>query len=125
MGTQWIVATAAAALVMPADAAVYLGMLAGTATGLVTKYVLDKRWIFRYHTRDAAHNMQTFALYTLMGVFTTALFWGTELTFFYLIPTEGAHYLGGTIGLVGGYTLKYFLDRRWVFRVETPEFAES
>jgi putative flippase GtrA len=92
-------------------------VIAGTAVGLVVKYVLDKRYIFRFHTRSAAHDTQTFALYTLMGLATTGVFWGFEFGFHHLFESREMRYLGGVIGLAIGYLTKYHLDKRYVFRV--------
>ena len=91
-------------------------VLAGTATGLVAKYVLDKAYIFRFVTRDKAHEARTFALYTVMGIATTAVFWGTEAVFHLVWQTDEMRYLGGVIGLAIGYCTKYYLDKRFVFR---------
>jgi putative flippase GtrA len=95
--------------------AVPLSILAGTATGLVSKYLLDKRWIFRHVSRDRLHEARTFVLYTAMGLVTTAVFWGTELAFHMLFASDAMRYLGGVAGLVLGYAAKYGLDRRYVF----------
>jgi putative flippase GtrA len=95
--------------------AVTLSMLFGTAIGLVVKYILDKRYIFLFRARDAAHDTKTFALYTLMGVLTTAIFWGVELTFDHLFGTPGMRYVGAVIGLTIGYVTKYYLDKKYVF----------
>ena len=43
-------------------------VVVGTAVGLVVKYLLDKHYIFRFHTRNLAHDSRTFALYTAMGL---------------------------------------------------------
>jgi hypothetical protein len=94
-------------------------LVLGTAVGLVVKYLLDKRYIFRFHTRDLAHDSRTFALYTAMGLVTTAVFWGFEFSFHYLFGTKEMRYLGGVIGLAIGYVAKYQLDKRYVFRAET------
>lgn len=96
-----------------------LSMIAGTGAGLVVKYILDKRYIFRFRTRDAAHDGQTFVLYTVMGLVTTAIFWGFEFSFHYIFETAQMRYLGGVIGLAIGYVAKYHLDRKYVFRQET------
>jgi len=95
--------------------AIPLSIAAGTATGLVSKYVLDKRWIFRHVSRDRSHEARTFVLYTAMGAVTTVVFWGTELAFHLVFHSDALRYLGGVIGLVVGYVLKYWLDRRYVF----------
>ncbi|WP_142848062.1 GtrA family protein [Telmatospirillum sp. J64-1] len=92
-----------------------LAMVAGTATGLVVKYVLDKRWIFGDMSTGLATHSRKFGLYTLMGLFTTAIFWGTELTFYAVFQTSHMRDLGAIIGLSIGYVMKYRLDKRFVF----------
>jgi len=91
-------------------------LVVGTVAGLVVKYVLDKRYIFRFRARDVAHDGQTFALYTVMGFATTAIFWGFELGFHHIFLTKEMRYLGGVLGLAVGYLIKYQLDKRYVFR---------
>lgn len=93
-----------------------LAMAFGTGAGLVTKYLLDKRWIFNDRTSGLATHARKFTLYTLMGVVTTAIFWGSELLFDALTPDGRFRFIGATIGLVIGYVMKYRLDRRFVFR---------
>lgn len=110
IGTQ-----AACVAVYPGRGAVGLSILAGTATGLVAKYLLDRRWIFRHVSRNRSHEARTFALYTVMGGVTTLMFWGTELAFHLLFASAAMRYLGGVIGLVAGYVVKYQLDKRYVF----------
>lgn len=92
-----------------------LAMAFGTGAGLVTKYLLDKRWIFNDRTSGLATHVRKFSLYTLMGVVTTAIFWGLELLFDALTPDGRLRFVGATIGLVIGYVMKYRLDRRFVF----------
>jgi putative flippase GtrA len=96
-----------------------ISVLVGTAVGLVLKYVLDKIFIFRFKADDALHDLQTFILYTGMGVVTTLLFWGFEFGFYQAFQDKSLRYLGGLIGLVLGYWAKYHLDKRFVFRVAT------
>ena len=92
-----------------------LAVLAGTALGLVVKYLLDKRWIFfDTATGLAAHGRQ-FSLYTVMGLVTTAIFWGTETAFWLIWQTHFAREAGAVLGLAVGYVVKYHLDRRFVF----------
>jgi peptidoglycan biosynthesis protein MviN/MurJ (putative lipid II flippase) len=93
-------------------------MVLGTGVGLVVKYVLDKRYIFRFKANSVAHDTQTFALYTLMGLLTTAVFWGFEWGFHLAFETKAMRYLGGVIGLAIGYLIKYHLDKRYVFKSE-------
>ncbi|AWK90211.1 GtrA family protein [Azospirillum thermophilum] len=90
-------------------------LVLGTGVGLVAKYILDKYWIFADPSEGLANHARAFSLYTVMGLATTAVFWGTELLFDRLF---GGHWtlVGGAIGLVIGYTVKYQLDRSFVFR---------
>ena len=97
---------------------VVTSMAFGTLVGLVVKYVLDKKWIFRFRADNLAHDGRTFMLYTLMGVVTTIIFWGVELGFEWVFRTDFMRYLGGVIGLMIGYIIKYQLDKRYVFRRE-------
>lgn len=90
----------------------------GTGVGLVVKYILDKRYIFRFRARSVAHDTQTFAIYTVMGLVTTVIFWGFEFGFHHIFETKEMRYLGGVIGLAIGYLTKYQLDKRYVFRTE-------
>lgn len=90
----------------------------GTGVGLLVKYALDKRYIFRFRARSVAHDTQTFALYTVMGLATTVIFWGFEFGFHQIFETKEMRYLGGIIGLAIGYMTKYHLDKRYVFRTE-------
>ena len=53
----------------------------GTLTGLATKYLLDKRWIFYDARTGLEGESRKFALYTMMGVATTAIFWSMETVF--------------------------------------------
>jgi len=93
-----------------------LAMAAGTLTGLVAKYLLDKRWIFFDPSHGSRAHVRRFSLYTFTGLFTTAIFWGTELLFAVLSPRQWVHFMGGLLGLTIGYVVKYRLDRRFVFR---------
>ncbi len=90
-------------------------ILLGTAVGLIVKYVLDKHFIFKFKAKNIAHDGRTFLFYVLTGVVTTVIFWGFELTFFYLFDTDAMRYLGAIIGLAIGYAIKYALDKRLVF----------
>ena len=89
--------------------------MAGTAAGLVVKYLLDKRFIFRDRTGGAAQHVRKFGLYAAMGLATTGLFWGAEIAAAALSPDARAKYVGGALGLLAGYLVKYRLDRRFVF----------
>lgn len=98
--------------------AILTSVVLGTGVGLVVKYILDKRYIFRFRAHGVAHDTLTFALYTVMGLATTAIFWGFEFGFHHIFETKEMRYLGGVIGLAIGYLTKYHLDKRYVFRTE-------
>lgn len=93
----------------------FMSVLVGTLAGLIVKYVLDKKYIFKYQTKNAKHDGKTFILYAFMGVLTTVIFWGFEFGFHYLYETKEMRYLGGIIGLMIGYVTKYLLDKKYVF----------
>jgi putative flippase GtrA len=85
----------------------------GTLSGLLLKYFLDKKYIFFYETSSKKDDGKKFFLYSLMGVFTTLIFWAFELGFEFLWQKK---YLGAVIGLLIGYIVKYQLDKRYVFK---------
>ncbi|MBF0372494.1 MAG: GtrA family protein [Alphaproteobacteria bacterium] len=88
-------------------------MVMGTGVGLVAKYALDRKWIFFDRVRSPREHGATFGLYTVMGVVTTAIFWGAELVAHAIHPDLTL--IGATLGLAVGYVAKYRLDRRFVF----------
>lgn len=98
--------------------AITLSILIGTGLGLLVKYVLDKRYIFRFQTRDLQHDTRLFMLYTTMGVLTTLIFWGAEWAFYVVFGTATMRYVGALVGLAIGYLVKYHLDKRYVFAAE-------
>ncbi|MEO0624957.1 MAG: GtrA family protein [Pseudomonadota bacterium] len=95
-----------------------VALVAGTGLGLVVKYLLDRRWIFGLLAARPRDEARRFSLYTLTGVVTTLLFWATETAFWLAWQTDMARELGAVIGLAMGYTIKYRLDRAFVFRQE-------
>ena len=98
------------------DFSLYIAMFFGTLTGLIAKYILDKKYIFYYVVKDKKEDSQKFILYSIMGVFTTVIFWGFEIGFDYIFDSEIAKYIGAVIGLSIGYIIKYFLDKKFVFK---------
>ena len=101
-----------------------LAVAAGTMVGLVTKYLLDKRWIFLDLETGMKTHSRKFSLYTAMGIVTTAIFWGTETAFWLVWQTDLMRELGAVLGLSVGYVVKYNLDRRFVFRQAEIRDAE-
>ena len=98
----------------------YAAMAMGTLVGLVAKYVLDRRWIFHDRPTSPRGHAVKFTLYSLTGVLTTFIFWGTELAFAAMSDALWLRYAGAVLGLAVGYTAKYRLDRRFVFRSQGP-----
>lgn len=93
----------------------YGSMVAGTLAGLLVKYFLDKRYIFSFKSRTLLQDGRRFLLYSFMGVFTTGVFWATEIGFDYAFGSVSMRYAGAVLGLAVGYWVKYRLDRRFVF----------
>jgi putative flippase GtrA len=95
--------------------ALTMAMVIGTGTGLIIKYVLDKRWIFNDKSNDLRNHSRKFTKYAVMGLGTTAIFWATEFAFNAMTADGHLRFLGAAIGLGAGYMMKYWLDRRFVF----------
>jgi putative flippase GtrA len=95
-----------------------IAIVAGTATGLVSKYILDKRFIFKNKSTTTRDSFAKFSAYSLTGVITTLLFWGFEFGFDSYFGSKFARYSGAIIGLAIGYGIKYRLDKRYVFNSE-------
>lgn len=87
----------------------------GTAVGLVVKFVLDRKYIFKADTVPLSKDGRQFIAYAATGILTTLLFWGSEVAFELLFASREARYIGAILGLSCGYILKYQLDRRFVF----------
>jgi len=91
----------------------------GTIVGLLTKYLLDKRWIFRDFATGLQQHGEKFTRYAFMGLFTTAIFWGSETAFWLIGKTDLMREIGAVLGLTVGYVIKYQLDSRFVFNRTT------
>lgn len=96
--------------------ALVYAVVAGTAVGLISKYILDARYIFRFRAQSLAHGSQAFVLYVGAGVLTTLIFWGFEFGFDRLFQSKEMRYVGAITGLGIGYLCKYQLDKRFAFR---------
>ncbi len=103
----------------------YIAMASGTLAGLVVKYILDKKYIFYHETKSKKDDAKKFMLYSLMGVFTTLIFWVVEVGFDKIFGGEIAKYIGAVVGLSIGYSIKYFLDKRFVFVHKEREYECS
>ena len=93
-----------------------IAMFFGTFLGLITKYFLDKKFIFYYRSKNKIDDGKKFFMYSFFGIFTTLVFWGFEISFDAVFKSDLAKYVGALLGLVIGYILKYFLDKNFVFK---------
>ena len=94
-----------------------LQLILGTVAGFVFKFIVDKFIIFESSYEGIIHTTEQLFIYTLFALITTAIFWGTEISFKFIFEFQNCELLGGFIGLFIGYSLKFFLDKRWVFDV--------
>ena len=94
---------------------IVFSMFTGTLAGLFVKYLLDKKFIFKFVTKSQKQDVTTFFFYSIMGVATTFLFWVTEYMFDLWFETKTMRYVGAVIGLSIGYVTKYYLDKKYVF----------
>jgi putative flippase GtrA len=108
-------------LLTPGRIVYWAALAAGTLTGFAVKYLLDKNFIFRYRAASAGAGFASLILYGVTAVITTLVFWGVQYAFTRIGPEDVWKYLGGVCGLVPGYVLKYFLDKRFVFRTATRD----
>ena len=88
----------------------------GTLIGLLIKFILDKYFIFFNYEKKIKDNSKMFLKYTIMGIFTTIVFWAIESVFWLIWQTEMMREIGAIIGLSIGYILKFGLDRKYVFK---------
>ena len=88
---------------------------AGTFAGFVFKFIADKFIVFEDKMDNSLEKTsKQLALYFSFAIITTAIFWGFELAFKILF-TGDAYLIGGMIGLAIGYSIKFILDRKYVF----------
>ena len=98
------------------DIATLLKLGIATIVAFVFKYLVDRFLVFKKEKYTTAQKeIAGIGLYTLFSVFTTLLFWGVQLSFKAYFRLE---YLGLILGLTAGYTMKFFLDKHFVFAGE-------
>lgn len=114
IGCQWLTVAVFGAY----QIVVFASILVGTGAGLVSKYLLDK--VFVFNEKIDSGVAKQFMLYSLTGVFTTLIFWSVELGFHFVFDAEHMRYIGGVVGLTIGYILKYIIDSRIVFTSDEP-----
>lgn len=94
---------------------IYGALMIGSFLALMFKFNMDKRFIFRNVSRNAADTAVKFGKYSTLGVVSTICLWTFELIFHYLWDTQAAKYIGGTLGFSLGHYLKYQIDKHFVF----------
>ena len=92
-----------------------LAIFSGTLVGLLVKFFLDKKFIFFKKNKKYKNNSVIFSLYSLMGIISTSIFWGTESIFWIIWGNEKMREIGAILGLTLGYIVKYKLDKYYVF----------
>lgn len=97
--------------------AYFFALVFGTIGGLVSKYFLDKKYIFLDMDHSYINNRNKFFLYSLNGILTTIIFWSSESLFYFLFQSHFAREIGAILGLTVGYILKYRLDKKFVFKL--------
>ena len=94
------------------DIATILKLATATVAAFVFKYLADRFLVFKKEKyATAKKEIASIGLYTLFSVFTTLLFWAVQLSFKVYFQLE---YLGLVLGLATGYTIKFFLDKKFV-----------
>lgn len=92
----------------------YLAVLVGTVLGVLVKYLLDVYLVFQMRARSPLDVSQG-ARYLGVSVLTTLIFWASESIGWWLTRDHSVREAFAATGLVLGYTIKYYLDRRLVF----------
>ena len=87
----------------------------GTILGFMTKFVLDKFFVFREKQKSISHTFKQIIIYGFLAVFTTLIFWSFQLGFKLVFGSGVIEYIGAVLGLAIGYTIKFFLDKKFVF----------
>ena len=67
---------------------IYIAMLIGTTLGLISKYLMDKIYIFKYQINTLYDYSKNFAAYVFTGFFTTLIFWSFEYSFYILFDND-------------------------------------
>jgi putative flippase GtrA len=93
-----------------------LSQVLAIGSGFVVKYILDKFYVFKDAIATKKEEYQKALLYGMMSIITTALYMSISWGFYFLVSPSSAKTTGALIGLLTGYTLKFFLDKKYVFR---------
>jgi len=96
----------------------FAALFIGTFIGVVLGYFLDKNWIFKDPVMSSGVIGKQFFWYAMTGAIHTPVFWLIESIFWFIWETDGMREVGAVLGLVIAYTLKYFILRRYVFKLD-------
>nr|HPO50615.1 GtrA family protein [Spirochaetota bacterium] len=95
---------------------ILIKMSIATVVAFLFKFIVDKVVIFQDKESGVKENFRKITVYGFFAIFTTLIFWGFELFFKLCFSFKGSEYFGAVIGLATGYTIKFFLDSKFVFQ---------
>jgi putative flippase GtrA len=98
-----------------ASYAIELSIVAATAIVLPFKYMADKKFVFKFSAPNRAQDLLKFVTYTVVSIFTVAIFWGVEYAAHIFFNHPIARYIAGAVGLGLSFYAKYLLDKKYVF----------
>jgi len=93
-----------------------LQMFFGIIAGFLVKFILDKFIVFKEKYKGFIHTFMQFFIYGALALITTFIFLAFEISFKIIFDFYNSEIIGGFIGLVIGYTVKFFLDKLFVFK---------
>lgn len=88
----------------------------GLFSGFVLKYLLDKKFVFNDGYENRKTETKKAGMYALMSLLCTVISIGITAFVKYTFGPERAKDIGWFLGLLIGYTLKFYLDKRYVFK---------
>lgn len=89
----------------------------GLFVGFVIKYLLDKKYVFNDGYENRKAETKKAGLYAFMSILCTILSVGITGSFKIVVGVQFAKRIGWFLGLLFGYTAKFFLDKKYVFKV--------
>ena len=92
----------------------FFAVIAGSAAGLVFKYVLDSSIVFE---GKKPINIRTFIIYAFFRACITPIIWIVEVIFLNTFGTVFMIDVGAFLGLGLVYYINYEMDKRYVFEV--------
>ncbi|MBP7552193.1 MAG: GtrA family protein [Spirochaetes bacterium] len=92
-----------------------LKVLSATIVAFLFKFLIDKYFIFQNKKNGITKSISQLLVYGFFAIFTTLIFWGTVFIFKLFLEKIIWEIVGSIIGLSTGYTLKFFLDKKFVF----------